>query len=463
MPGVPNVHDGQIMIRLKKKRFIIVDYSFIPSPRDVAAAALSPQILCPNGAGKQKCVTQECTKVGVPVMLYDSDPEQTSSLYMRSGLCFSCQRILNEKRRTQRKRKGDVVGVHGDVVRVPNANGGGSGGGGGHHHHHHHHHIDGSLTTTTTTSTDAPGAANTNNGGYHMDPAQKRFRLHEEIVDLNPDAIIINGPQEGTRHHQPGYEYPEITTDLQTIANDAIAQTARLAAGVQSLSPAATITAEMEGVGEVVAARDEMLASYESAFLGMSRGVFLLSQWKASWDAAVAVAAAEKVAAVTVQQREREEQERHEGGQGDRGVLEPAAVADAVASAAAVAAAQSQSVGTDSSTGGGGVDEGVVSGHTHGDETGKENVEDVSGCANGEVDGGTTSNMIPLLLAANATDVKVGVTNNSDSIVPNGDDMVVEEMGTVDTNSGVQDLDTQMNSTATAVCDPNEGDIYTAV
>ena len=68
--GVPNVHDGQIMIRLKKKRFIVVDYSIVPSPADVACAAVTPHIKCPPGAGTMKCTSSTCTKVGVPVCLF---------------------------------------------------------------------------------------------------------------------------------------------------------------------------------------------------------------------------------------------------------------------------------------------------------------------------------------------------------------------------------------------------------
>ena len=40
-------------------------------------------------------------------MLYDSDPTEPMSLYVRGGLCFCCQRALNEKRRTKPKRKLD--------------------------------------------------------------------------------------------------------------------------------------------------------------------------------------------------------------------------------------------------------------------------------------------------------------------------------------------------------------------
>ena len=42
IPGVEGLHDGQIMIRLKKKRFIIIDYSIVPNSADIAAAAAMP-------------------------------------------------------------------------------------------------------------------------------------------------------------------------------------------------------------------------------------------------------------------------------------------------------------------------------------------------------------------------------------------------------------------------------------
>ena len=92
-PGIDGFHDGQIMVRLKKHRFIIIDYSIIPNEDDMQAAALDPCISIPDGAGTQKCSTAECTKVGVPILLYDSNPGESVSLYMRSGLCFTCQRV----------------------------------------------------------------------------------------------------------------------------------------------------------------------------------------------------------------------------------------------------------------------------------------------------------------------------------------------------------------------------------
>lgn len=45
IPGVDGLHDGQIMVRLKKKRFIIIDYSIVPNSADIQAASLLPQVM----------------------------------------------------------------------------------------------------------------------------------------------------------------------------------------------------------------------------------------------------------------------------------------------------------------------------------------------------------------------------------------------------------------------------------
>lgn len=44
-PGVEGLHDGQIMVRLKKKRFIIIDYSIVPTAADIAAAAVTNHVM----------------------------------------------------------------------------------------------------------------------------------------------------------------------------------------------------------------------------------------------------------------------------------------------------------------------------------------------------------------------------------------------------------------------------------
>jgi hypothetical protein len=295
-PGVEGVHDGQVMIRLKKKRFIVVDYSIIPSEEDLQAAAMSPHIRCSPGAGKQKCVTPECTKVGIPVLLYDSDPIEPSSLYLRSGLCFSCQRNLNEKRRTQRKRGSD--------------------------------------------------AASGSSVLFAVGPGSKKFKMNGNTVELHSEAIILNTPPlDGAKSHREGYSFHEIGLDLQSVVRVAASDTERLITVVSGTSDA--LAAAVAAVGENVdgdihmnttdeltnaavdastgmlvngtdeatslsASSEDIPALYDKAFNSLSKSIYLLSQWKQSWDSAIAVA--------------------HDTV-GDHGL------ADAVASAAAVAAA----------------------------------------------------------------------------------------------------------------------------
>jgi len=337
-PGVDGVHDGQIMIRLKKKRFIVIDYGIIPSHEDIRMAACYPQMATPPGCGKQKCVTAECTKIGVPVLLHDSDPNEPASLYMRSGLCFTCQRLLNEKRRTQRKRKSDLNQPVGVVIPAVMAGG-----------------TVGAFNISPAVATTAVAA----NGTYHLQPTLKRFKVNGECVDLPPDAIIINGPIEGTKRHGNGYTFNEIGVDLQnlmhgttndihqlvndvgsataiinvpapaapttiqssqpiagdsegngsadafTAATAAAAAAAVAAVNVANVTNASTAAVNDETVSAAKAAVDaangvavtELLESnqkvsplYEKIFLSLSKSIYLLSQWKSSWDEMHAVA-----------------------------------------------------------------------------------------------------------------------------------------------------------------------------
>eukprot|EP00980_Cylindrotheca_fusiformis_P002827 scaffold672_cov126-Cylindrotheca_fusiformis.AAC.28 len=294
-PGVEGVHDGQVMVRLKKKRFIIIDYSIVPTEADLAAAEVSPQISCPSGAGKQKCHTPECTKVGVPVSLYDSDPNEPTSLYLRSGLCFTCQRNLNEKRRTQRKRASDI----------------------------------------------GPSSVL-----YAVGPGQKKVKLNGQSIELESDAIILNGPPiDGAKSVRDGYSFHEIGIDLSNNLSSAVRDTERLVNAVSSNTTTTTASNGDGNSGESVAdmaARaaaavnvmsteeaatnaavdvaveasnsEDIPALYDKAFNSLSKSIYLLSQWKQSWDSVIAAAVAQETVA-------------------DQSLV------DAVASAAAVAAA----------------------------------------------------------------------------------------------------------------------------
>mmetsp|Transcript_4691 Transcript_4691/g.7245 ORF Transcript_4691/g.7245 Transcript_4691/m.7245 type:complete len:402 (-) Transcript_4691:125-1330(-) len=246
-PGIEHVHDGQIMIRLKKKRYIIIDYGYIPKPEDYAISNASSHISIPEGAGQQQCATKDCPRIGVPVMLYDSEPSEAMSLYLRGGLCFSCQRAVNEKRRTKRKRKPEEGLPFGEV------NVGGSG---------------------DVRSLGSSGS---------------RFKVNNEVVELNSDAIIINGAVAGTRSRGPGYQHPEIGVDLVNIMADLQKDTMSL------------VSNNLPTVGFSAPAATNML--YQKAFLSASRVTYLLTQWKASHDehayaAAAAAASAPHVPAV---------------------------------------------------------------------------------------------------------------------------------------------------------------------
>ena len=99
-------HDGVVMVRLKKKRFLVLDYS-------KGMYSLNRHQDDPQSHNRLSiCISPTCQKVGLPDLIYDSgDPAEGGiSLYLRSGMCFTCQRNVNEKRRTQRKRKGDETG-----------------------------------------------------------------------------------------------------------------------------------------------------------------------------------------------------------------------------------------------------------------------------------------------------------------------------------------------------------------
>ena len=293
--GIEGAHDGQVMVRLKKKRFIIIDYSIVPNDSDVQAAAEDPHITIPKGAGKQKCATPECSKVGVPVLLYDSEPNEPTSLYMRSGLCFTCQRNLNEKRRTQRKRSNE---------------------------------------------TEASSVL------YAVGPGHKKVKVNGNTMELNSEAIILNGPPaEGTKSVRDGYSFDEIGPDLCSVVQEASNDTHRLVHAISSNTT--TSTSDMVGVSVEEAANAAVEAStnllnggdaphhhgsgsssedinglYDKAFESLSKSVYLLTQWKQSWDSAIAAAVAQE------------------------SVGDPS-LADAVASAAAVVAAAAD--GQDSS------------------------------------------------------------------------------------------------------------------
>jgi len=139
-PGNNENNDGQVMVRLQKKRFIIIDYSIVPNTHDFQQAVNSNHhIHIPDGAGVRCCVSNlnnfadlseqervllctgavsgrgnssdsesniRCKKIGIPIVLYDSNPNEVLlSRYVKSGLCFTCQVKKNERARKLAKTR----------------------------------------------------------------------------------------------------------------------------------------------------------------------------------------------------------------------------------------------------------------------------------------------------------------------------------------------------------------------
>jgi hypothetical protein len=223
-PPIENVHDGQIMVRLKQRRFIIIDYGYVPKPEDYDIAKTSPHISIPDGAGVKRCATKDCPRVGVPVLLYDSEPNEIMSLYIRGGLCFSCQRTMNEKRRTKRKKKEE--NSCGDIT---------------------------------------VGEVRCSKG---------RFKINNEVVQLSSDAIIINGAVAGTRSRGDGYQHPEIGEDLLQI----MSELSQDASALVKNSSGTDTKSSLAGANNL----------YQKAFLSASKVTYLLTQWKASYDEQIA-------------------------------------------------------------------------------------------------------------------------------------------------------------------------------
>jgi hypothetical protein len=186
---------------------------------------------------------------------------QPVSLYLRSGLCFECQRNLNEKRRMDRKRPKNHE-------TAPNEEG------------------------EAVTERSGPNLI------YALAPSNKKFRLNGSTIQLKSDAIIINGAVQGTKPFGEEYGFQEIGHDLHHCAQEAAQATESLlnavachghvassASAVQSMDCHSSddTTAAAVGGGDVS-------AMFDRAFLAMNRSIFLLSQWKASWDVAIAAA-----------------------------------------------------------------------------------------------------------------------------------------------------------------------------
>lgn len=254
--GLEGVHDGQVLVRLKSRRFILLDYSIIPN--QMQTSFYHSRI--PPGAGTATCcsTSTKCSKVGVPVLLYDSHPQETPSLYVRSGLCFTCQRNLNESRRAQRKstkRKATTFNNNNDD------------------------------------NNDHSGEANII---YAVGPQAKYFQIHNDDDDddkkpitLRSDAIILNGTTLEGLPIQPPLQDSKSVREmgflLEQSVRDALVDTERLRQESSSsfddddllVTTTTTTTTSDE---------ETIQALYHKAFTKLHTSILLLSHWKTAWD-----------------------------------------------------------------------------------------------------------------------------------------------------------------------------------
>jgi hypothetical protein len=96
-----------------------------------------------------------------------------------------------------------------------------------------------------------------------------RYKYNDQIVELNPDTIVINGPVTGTRTHCPDYRYHEICNDL-----------------LRTVSKLSQVTLSLtQFSSKDVASPDSINSQYQQAFLLASSATVLLTQWMASYNA----------------------------------------------------------------------------------------------------------------------------------------------------------------------------------
>ena len=351
--GKPGVHDGQVMVRLKKKRFIVLDYSIKPNRSDLQASSMNPHIRCPKGAGRTRCSVSGCKKVGVPVLLYDSEPDETPSLYLRSGLCFTCQRNLNEKRRTQRKKASDNpakttaaaasnaaelaagnglylfgsaadmnpalggqasakrlrydVSAHGPGASVAAAQAQAQAqaamsvmAAAASPYSHYATGYQQAIAAAATMAQQQPAAAAAAVALKAQQQQQQQIlQQQQQQQQQQPQqgpvmTLQFPPPAPGTaplKQASQGHGYAEIGIDLKLASQQAFEDTDRLLETVNRHRQQQQQQQMMMGGNATPLPRHELDELYNASFASVARSLFLLQQWKQAWDGAAAAAA----------------------------------------------------------------------------------------------------------------------------------------------------------------------------
>jgi hypothetical protein len=144
---------------------------------------------------------------------------------------------------------------------------------------------------------------------------------------LAPDAIILNGPPDNhsCKSVRGGHGFAEIGADLNVEVHQSLQSTQSLLHSVH--------TPEMMQHGIPPPTPDEISQTYDQAFYSLSKSLYLLVQWKTSWDAAI-TSAMEQEAPTTVAQQQQQNAAALAIQQQNAAALQAASMANAAATAA---------------------------------------------------------------------------------------------------------------------------------
>lgn len=196
----------------------------------------------------------KCGKVGVPVCVYDSDPNEQEPLYMRSGFCFNCQRNLNHERRSERKRPA----------------------------------VQSSPTGGRRQQTSGPGP----DVIYCVGPRPKHFKVGNRPIQLREDALIISGTVPQMPHYSHHSNSHDLGHNLIAATEEAYSDASRLINSISGRpSHGSFVGNGLDYHGMMMAPQPgDVNAMYHKTFQSLSRSLVLLSQWKSSWDSTISAA-----------------------------------------------------------------------------------------------------------------------------------------------------------------------------
>eukprot|EP00533_Pseudo-nitzschia_delicatissima_P014488 CAMPEP_0197264570 /NCGR_PEP_ID=MMETSP1432-20130617/1868_1 /TAXON_ID=44447 /ORGANISM="Pseudo-nitzschia delicatissima, Strain UNC1205" /LENGTH=245 /DNA_ID=CAMNT_0042729221 /DNA_START=162 /DNA_END=899 /DNA_ORIENTATION=+ len=123
---------------------------------------------------------------------------------------------------------------------------------------------------------------------------------------LAPDAIILNGPPDNhsCKSVRQGHGFAEIGTDLSVEVHQALQSTNSMMHSVNANTNAPEM---MQGIPTP----DEIARTYDQTFYSLSKSLYLLVQWKTSWDAAIA-SAIQQEAVLESQQQQQQHTQQHQ-------------------------------------------------------------------------------------------------------------------------------------------------------